>query len=238
VPISAEDANPRVATVREQRFKDAAGVQMVVYSSEAIGVQAVTGRTLAFYESLGGICSGLGFPIEAAWMNTHGSIQEFGRGVIYEWSGVDPVVVPTETDELVKDRLGWPVSQEQPIGAGADRIQFFKDGAVILQDGERRVWVRGQLPAFPPGPGDLPKTAPEAPDAPWEDLLGAVPQDDPWGDLPETASTDDPWGDLPETAPEAPDDPWGDLPEATWDTRASGFGPFAPRTAGATRGHD
>jgi hypothetical protein len=208
VPTSAEGANPRVITVLEQRFRDAMSVEMVVYSSAAIGVQAVIGRTLAFYESLGGICSKLGFPIEAAWTSAHGSIQEFGRGVIYEWPGFDPVVVPHETDKLIGDRLGWPVSQEQPIGTGADSIQFFENGAVILQDGKRQVWVCGQSPESQHDPGDWPEALPEAPD-------------DPWGDLPETVPPDDPWGDLPETAPEAPDDPWGDLPETAWDTRAS-----------------
>ncbi|HEX3960799.1 MAG TPA: hypothetical protein VHZ03_29960 [Trebonia sp.] len=134
-----------------------------------------------------------GRQLRGAWTSTHGSIQEFGRGVIYEWSGLDPVVVPTETDKLVENRLGWPLSQEQPIGAGADRIQFFENGAVILRDGERQVWVRGQSPEFRHDPGDRPKVAPEAPD-------------DPWGDLPEAAPQDDPWGDLPQDVPEAPDD--------------------------------
>jgi hypothetical protein len=34
------------------------------------------------------------------------------------------------------------VSQEQPIGDGADRIQFFDGGAVILREGKYEIWAR------------------------------------------------------------------------------------------------
>jgi uncharacterized protein with LGFP repeats len=44
-------------------------------------------------------------------------------------------------DSDLKERLGFPVAEEQPIGTGDDSIQFFDHGAVILRDGKREVLV-------------------------------------------------------------------------------------------------
>jgi hypothetical protein len=46
-------------------------------------------------------------------------------------------------DDEIKQRLGLPVSEDQPIGAdGSGRIQFFDNGTVTLRDGEREIWLR------------------------------------------------------------------------------------------------
>jgi hypothetical protein len=151
-PVSAsEDAGPSGAsgaTGTMQRFKDPLGVEMVVYSSE-YGDQAIVGGVLACYERLGGPASWLGFPLRA-WPSqklagSSGRRQSFEGGRIYHGDGRDSVAVSSATEELVGDRLGWPVTEERPVGAdGPDRIQVFENGVVTLLDGKREVWLRPQ----------------------------------------------------------------------------------------------
>jgi hypothetical protein len=46
-------------------------------------------------------------------------------------------------DPASQEKLGWPVSEDRPIGAdGSDRIQFFDDGNVTVRDGNHEIWLR------------------------------------------------------------------------------------------------
>ena len=52
-------------------------------------------------------------------------------------------LVNTLRDRQFPTKLGWPVSDERPIGPGdSDRIQFFQDGNVTLHNGKREIWLR------------------------------------------------------------------------------------------------
>jgi uncharacterized protein with LGFP repeats len=162
VPISAEEDAHAHPTGRVQRFNTAGSAKAAVYSSESTGVYRVFGRLLALYEELGGPGSWLGLPTAAARSIEDGRAQRFEHGWIYDRVGDDPVVISAETVELVGNRLGWPVSEEQPIGTGDGRIQFFESGAVVLRDGKREVLVRSKESTVASGPqgrpaGDLSK---------------------------------------------------------------------------------
>jgi uncharacterized protein with LGFP repeats len=151
-PISAsEDVGPSGVPGTSgtmQRFRDPSGVELVVYSSEH-GVHGVAGGILAYYERLGGWESWLGFPL-GRWqpLEGQGSLrwrQSFEGGNIYHRDGHDPLAVSCETQKLLDPSIGWPVTEERPIGAdGPDRIQFFENGVVTLRDGKREVWPRQQ----------------------------------------------------------------------------------------------
>jgi LGFP repeat len=157
IPISAEEALETRPTGRVQRFKGADGTAMAVYSSDNTGTHEVVGRMLAFYEGLGGAASWLGLPAEAEtdhdqhWAQM-GRIyakhiyrfQRFERGSLLRLWDNDPVALRAETVELVVNhQLGWPLSQEKPIdGSHDETIQYFGDGIVTLQDGQRRAWRR------------------------------------------------------------------------------------------------
>jgi hypothetical protein len=69
--------------------------------------------------------------------------------VIYLIVGVGPISVSDAFAKLVPDGcapheiLGFPNSEEQPIGANdSGRIQFFENGVITLRDGEGEMWVR------------------------------------------------------------------------------------------------
>lgn len=145
VPISAEsDVHPQV-TGRMQRFRGPGHGEIAVHSTEAIGMQWVSGRTLALYEKLGGPGSWLGFPTATQVNIRSGRVQRFEHGSIYLGpdSEAVAVAVPAETVELVGDVLGWPVSQEKSVGGSDDEaIQYFENGVVVLRDGKREILVR------------------------------------------------------------------------------------------------
>jgi hypothetical protein len=155
MPVSDEgDAGSR-STAKVQRFRRVNDTQTAVYSSKGTGTFRVTGCRLAFYEELGGPDSWLGLPVARAREFSGDSYaQAFEHGWVYSRAGSEVIAVPSETAKLAGDRLGWPVSQEQPIGDGADRIQFFEGGAVILREGKYAIWARPHQgePQSAPGP--------------------------------------------------------------------------------------
>jgi hypothetical protein len=143
MPVSDEEDAGSRSTARVQRFRRVNGTQTAVYSSKGTGAFRVTGRRLALYEELGGPDSWLGLPVARARESSGDSYaQAFEHGWVYSRSGREVIAVPSESAKLAGDRLGWPVSQEQPIGDGADRIQFFDGGAVILREGKYEIWAR------------------------------------------------------------------------------------------------
>jgi hypothetical protein len=154
IPIAAEEDVPSHPTARVQRFQGGGGGEVAVYSSEATGVQWVSGRTLSLYGKLGGPDSWLGFPVAAQVRYPPGRVQSFEHGSIYlaPGRGAAAIAVPAETAEVAGDRLGWPESQEKSVGdSGDETIQFFEKGAVILRDGKREILAR---PAGVAGFGD------------------------------------------------------------------------------------
>jgi len=144
LPVSDEErVDPFTDGERVQRFKNAAGVAMAVYSSSDTGVHRVVGRKFVYYEALGGPVSELGFPTSTATALRDGWIQKFEHGTIYDRLGHQPVTVAAGTVQLVKDRLGWPVSEEKFVGDGVgDSVQYFENGVVTMRDGKREIWLR------------------------------------------------------------------------------------------------
>jgi hypothetical protein len=72
------------------------------------------------------------------------------------------VTISAETGQFLagQDRkLGWPLSEDLPIGDGANRIQVFENGAVILWDGKPLVLLRAEPEAgtlVEVGPAEVP----------------------------------------------------------------------------------
>jgi uncharacterized protein with LGFP repeats len=149
MPVLEEE---EAGSCRVQRFKNTAGAEMAVYSSDDAGAIRVTGRKLAFYEEIGGPDSWLGLPTAMAReLSRNSYVQKFEHGSMYSRSGHDLVAVPAETVELVGERLGWPVADKKSIGgSGNETIQFFEAGAVILRDGKYEAWVPQESPEPPP----------------------------------------------------------------------------------------
>jgi uncharacterized protein with LGFP repeats len=121
-----------------------------VYSSARYGTVAVDWRVWPYYRKLGREKSWLGFPIEPgrSMMWSRGG-QNFEGGMIYWRRETDPIAVPVAIMQLIQEedtlagRLGYPVSEEEPIGTSRhDRIQFFENGVATLQDQKREIWLR------------------------------------------------------------------------------------------------
>src|ERR1700722_5986216 len=93
----------------------------------------------------------VGFPVSGTSSVMGGRVQRFQHGAIYHRQrDRDPVAVPAETIELAGDRLGWPVSPEESIGASDDRVQCFENGSVTRRSGKLEMWLRPAPAAAPP----------------------------------------------------------------------------------------
>jgi uncharacterized protein with LGFP repeats len=142
-----------------QEFEHAAGAKKVIYSS-VHGAYSVAGELLQYYRSSGETASRLGFPAGDERRNTgpgdpyvRTSVeQEFEGGVISGQPGSGLFMVPKEAHDLIwgdpdiATRLGFPVSEEEPVGWADDRIQFFENGVVTLRAGKRAAWLRPSEP--------------------------------------------------------------------------------------------
>jgi LGFP repeat len=156
-PVADEadaEVSPYETAGRMQKFDGNSVCELVIYSSDECGIHGVFGPMLDYYTRLNGTSSWLGFPktectaLPSA-LDAYG--QEFEGGTVF-WEGradEEPLGVPAASMELIsrddeiKQRLGLPVSEDQPIGAdGSGRIQFFDNGTVTLRDGEREIWLR------------------------------------------------------------------------------------------------
>lgn len=151
-PVSDETVapdSPYSTKGASQEFKDAEGARISVYSS-TLGTYRVVGRKLFYYRANGGTSSWLGFPKangKGLPRTGGGFVQRFEGGNLYDKPEAGVFGVPSAVVEFVPraegwDRLGWPVSEEQAIGSGDDRIQFFENGAVTLRDGKREIMLR------------------------------------------------------------------------------------------------
>jgi hypothetical protein len=151
-PISAASATISATGMQGsvQRFLvnlEDGGQEVAVYSSADHGVAVVVAPEIwGYYRDLGGPESALGFPIESKRPLRNGDwSQPFEGGKVYCRRGNAPITIPGETRQFLGvqgRKLGLPLSEERPIGAGPDRIQFFDHGAVVLRDGKREILVR------------------------------------------------------------------------------------------------
>lgn len=163
VPVEdeVEVTSPYGTTGFVQRFSQKLprlGVQEVLACSSEHGAFSLSGHISTHYQALGGPGSWLGFPVaeqervrDGAWL------QRYEGGILYYPDAhypdaYDPRAVQRAALDLIGEPdggtiLGWPVSEEEPIGTGADRIQFFERGAVTLRDGKRRILVYPESPA-------------------------------------------------------------------------------------------
>jgi uncharacterized protein with LGFP repeats len=123
--------------------------ETAVYSPEDSNPVMVALQVWDYYNRLGAEKSWLGFPAASRrFLPKNCGEQIFENGAIY-WRGTNPVAVSAAVMNLIarrdglRERIGYPVSEEQPSGAnGSGRIQFFDNGVVTLSDGIYEAWLR------------------------------------------------------------------------------------------------
>ena len=119
-----------------------------VYTSQRYGTYAVQAGIGICYERLGGTASWLGFPVsDEKDVDDRRRIQWFEGGAIYWSPEYDAVTVRQQfLDRVVAVAdIGFPVSEERPIGPTRDVIQIFEQGLVTLIDGGLEVWHRALI---------------------------------------------------------------------------------------------
>ena len=153
-PLSKEtgttSSSGLTGSVQEFEGLDWETFKAVAYSPEGLDVVLVSGGILGYYNGLGAEKSWLGFPASSIDLTLKRAfVQRFEAGVIYLIAGVGPISVSDAFAKLVTDGcaphevLGFPTSEEQPIGANdSGRIQFFENGVITLRDGNGEMWVR------------------------------------------------------------------------------------------------
>ena len=121
---------------------------MVIYSSDGTGIYRVGWQTLSYYQAGGGPTSRLGFPVaEHIVVETKGYFQMFEGGCVYSHLLSETFAVPASTvdrlrrDNAVAQRLGWPVSEEQPVEKGGTHIQRFEHGIVTREGNRSEIWL-------------------------------------------------------------------------------------------------
>jgi uncharacterized protein with LGFP repeats len=182
-PLSKEtsttSSSGMTGSVQDFESTDWETFKAVAYSPEGLDIVPVSGEILDYYSGLGGEKSWLGFPTSSVdLVLKRAFVQRFEAGMIYLIVGAGPISVSDAFANLVPDDcapheiLGFPTSEEQPIGASeSDRIQFFENAVVTLRDGNGEMWVRlhsdlapiiyvdhraseTEWPDFPPEPED------------------------------------------------------------------------------------
>ena len=158
-PISKEAAaeSSSGALGRAQRFvlrHHGQWKETAIYSLADGATMIVPTEIWSYYSKLGAEKSWLGFPTPGKQiMSDSRGGQIFEEGAIYWRSEEEPITVPAAVIKLVgndphlRGRLGFPVSEEQPVGAdGSGRIQYFEYGVITLRDGKRETWLRPERP--------------------------------------------------------------------------------------------
>jgi hypothetical protein len=130
-----------------------------VYSFEIHPSVIVAERLWSYYRNLGAEKSWLGFPANLIPPRSTVGLggQYFEEGTIYWQPGVAPLAVTNAIRDLVREdskvraRVGYPVTEEQPLGVnGSDRIQFFHGGVVTKRAGMYEIWLRPEATPAPP----------------------------------------------------------------------------------------
>jgi hypothetical protein len=150
--------SPRGTTGTLQRFRDPTSDDpMVAYSSDKHRAQVVEGQFLLAHDRHGGTGGWLGFPTSGGGFDSPDTgWQEFEGGIIYVRQSGASFAVPHKTLHFItlmraEEELGWPVSEEYVLGDGADRVQFFENGAFTRRNGKSDLLVRREKPAKPQG---------------------------------------------------------------------------------------
>jgi len=125
-----------------------------IYHSREHGAHSVAAGNGVLYERLNGTASWLGFPtsdekdVSAEAGEPGRTIQSFEGGAIFYSDKYDSVLVRREiVDHLAEftrsvERLGFPVSEAEPLASGGDDcIQFFERGVVTARDKKIQVWL-------------------------------------------------------------------------------------------------
>jgi hypothetical protein len=119
-----------------------------VYFSEATRTCGVRGAIASYYDQLSGPSSWLGYPTTRQSDRDGRSIQDFQGGTVFVGPDQTVAAIPAASrelirrDESIENRLGFPLTTEEPTGTGDDSWQFFQNGVVTVKDGNRQVWVR------------------------------------------------------------------------------------------------
>jgi LGFP repeat len=129
-----------------------------IYASDQHGTYCVGWGNGVLYERLGGTTSWLGFPKsdetdartspDEPWC----TIQEFEGGAIFfkEEHGsvtVTRSVMDYLTGNNLRQRIGFPLTRENPLADGRDEpVQFFERGVVTVRKGMIEAWLRPDEP--------------------------------------------------------------------------------------------
>jgi hypothetical protein len=160
-PLSKEtsttSSSGMTGSVQDFECLDWETFKAVAYSPKGLDVVPVAWEILDYYNGLGAEKSWLGFPTSSVvWVSKCGYVQSFEAGMIYRKFETNPIAVSDAFAKLLPDGcaphevLGFPASEEQPIGASeSGRIQFFENGVITLQDGHGEMWVRPQSDLAP-----------------------------------------------------------------------------------------
>ncbi len=120
-----------------------------IWDSPATGTHAVQGRIVADYAGYGYTSSVLGFPLteELATRDGYGRLSTFQGGEIY-WSGItDAHAVYGLIGNLYRfsgsttSALGYPTTDELPVGDGIGRFNAFQRGEIYWSPGTGAVEV-------------------------------------------------------------------------------------------------
>ena len=181
IPVEdeVEVTSPYGTTGVTQRFswksEDYGDWEVMACSSERYGIFSLSGHRPTYYQALGGAESWMGFPVaEQERVRDNAWLQRYEGGVLYYPDGIVPAAVQKATLDMIGEPdggtiLGWPVSEEEPIGTGIDRIQFFEHGAAVLRDGKREILMRPEPAERQPTPTDPALVAAAAGAAPGTD---------------------------------------------------------------------
>jgi uncharacterized protein with LGFP repeats len=126
------------------------GREAAVCSSDKIGTYVVAPEIWDYYRRAGDVQSPLGYP-QGSWQRTGmlSGMQRFEGGIIFWRSDIGTITVPqyVTVSAVIGDssgdpgKLGHPISEEETIGSGPDRIQFFERGVVRRRDRKHDVWL-------------------------------------------------------------------------------------------------
>jgi uncharacterized protein with LGFP repeats len=135
-------------------------VGATIYWSEVHGAHPTWGAIGILYERMWGTTSRLGFPVSdeedtvAASGETRGRLQRFEGGTCFWCPEHDAVGVYGQVLRVFEEhggtggRMGFPVSEEEPLpSASGDVIQFFEGGVITIRRGAGACWVRAILDA-------------------------------------------------------------------------------------------
>jgi hypothetical protein len=177
LPLTPErigKASPPRDPYRVQHFGESSGEMLTVYSSAKHGAHCVRGKIKEYYDQNKAAASLLGLPVAEAAGNLQGSIQRFEFGTVFDRQERETLAVSSGIidafggDGEIPIQLGWPTSEELPIGSDESGcIQFFEGGVVTLRDGKHEVWLRSGREAVEP---DTTSTAEDPPGYVWYNL--------------------------------------------------------------------